>query len=136
MVPGESNPQVDQLIYQAKQDFSKGMDEDLNISVALASLFRLIKGINPFISKGHLDHKNMGRILSTLKRFDSVLQVMRFEDVDVDDETKRLIQERDLARKQKKWDVADQIREELLKRGIIVGDTKEGSWWRKIPSNS
>ena len=136
MVPGENNPQVDQLIYQAKQDFSKGMDEDLNISVALASLFRLIKGINPFISKGHLDHKNMGRILSTLKRFDSVLQVMRFEDVDVDDETKRLIQERDLARKQKKWDVADQIREELLKRGIIVGDTKEGSWWRKIPSNS
>lgn len=136
MVPGESNPQVDQLIYQAKQDFSKGMDEDLNISVALASLFRLIKGINPFISKGHLDYKNMGRILSTLKRFDSVLQVMRFEDVDVDDETKRLIQERDLARKQKKWDVADQIREELLKRGIIVGDTKEGSWWRKIPSNS
>jgi len=132
MVPGKNNPEVDQLIYQARQDFSKGMDEDLNVSVALASLFHFVKGINPFISKGHLDKNNIGRILSTLKRFDSVLQVMRFEDVDVDDEIKRLIEERDLARKQNKWDVADQIRKELLKRGIVVGDTKEGSWWKKV----
>lgn len=132
MTPGENNLEVDQLVYQLKQSFLRGMDDDLNVSVAMASLFHFVRKINSFIYRGHLNQKNIDRILNTLRQLDLIFQVMMFEKGDIDSYIHKLIQERNLARKEKRWDVADRIREELREKGIMVVDTKEGSWWRRI----
>ncbi len=131
MTPGEGSGDIDQFVYDVKHGFAQGLDDDLNISVALASVFDFVRKINPLITTGHLNRKDINRILSAMKRLDLVFQVMVFEEETVDSEIERLVEERDLARKEKRWDIADRIREELLKMGVVVVDTKGGSWWRR-----
>ena len=53
-------------------------------------------------------------------------------DTDIDDEIKNLIEKREQARKNKDYTKADQIRDELKQKGIIIEDTPAGVRWRKI----
>ena len=54
------------------------------------------------------------------------------EQVEVSDEIKKLIDEREQARKNKDFEKADKIRNELKEKGIILEDTKEGVRWKKV----
>jgi cysteinyl-tRNA synthetase len=56
------------------------MDDDLNISAGLAALFAVVKRINTLILKGELDRAGAGKVLDTLARIDTVLNLFNFED--------------------------------------------------------
>jgi cysteinyl-tRNA synthetase len=117
-------PDADQLCYDLKTGFTTAMDDDLNISRAMAAVFRTVKRINTQIQTGKLDPAGAERILEALAQIDAVLQVFEFQPAPVDPEVARLIEERQAARAARDWAQADRLREELARRGVTVRDDK------------
>ena len=130
--PGRGSEETPQFLYDVKQQFNDSMDDDLNVSAALAAIFDFIRKVNPLINSGDLSRERRDGILALFKEFDSVLQVMDFSHEELTEEIEILLQRRELARREKNWNEADEIREKLRKMGIEVIDTAFGSRWRKI----
>ncbi len=129
---GESE-ETSNLIEEMKRKFSAGLCDDLNISVALTSLFEMIKKANILISKDKMFQKDAENLISAVKLVDQVLAVLPKEETEaLTDEAKKKIEERQKARKEKNFALADRIREELLREGIILEDTKDGGVRWKI----
>ena len=123
---GRAYPELDQLLYDLKHGFTNAMDDDLNISAAMASLFKLVKRINGLLHEGKLDSQDAKNILDGFRSIDRVLNIMDFSDVTTDPDIERLIEDRQLAREQQNWPLADRIREQLRARGVKVHDKKAG----------
>jgi len=117
-------PDTDQLVYNIRNGFITAMDDDLNISAALASLFKNIKHVNLNIKNKQMDYKGAQKILEAFREIHTVLKVFNFNDLSSDPEVKRLLKERESARKEKKWEIADAIREKLEAMGFSIHDTK------------
>jgi len=101
------------------------MDDDLNISAALAAIFSMIKKINRLISEQALNQSDATKITDVFKKIDRVLNLFEFEEKTVDADIQHLIEKRDQARQQRNWDLADKIREDLVARGIAVRDREK-----------
>jgi len=121
---GQSYPDLNQLVYDIKQGLIRAMDDDLNISAAMASLFGSIKKINILALEKKIDAAGASKVLDAFRNIDAVLGFIEF-DKDVDDPTiQELIKTRKQARSEKNWELADRIRNQLRTRGIIVQDEK------------
>ena len=126
------NFNVENLLVQAEKEFSENMDDDLNISGALGALFTLIKNLNILLDEKSLYIKDREKIISYLKKFDTVLNVCTFKQEDLSEEVEAAIQERLEARKNKNFKLSDEIRDRLLKKGVVLEDTSSGTRWKKI----
>jgi cysteinyl-tRNA synthetase len=125
MKPGGSPyPELDQLLYDIKQGFVSAMDDDLNISAAMASIFKNVKKVNILVLEKKLDTSDASKILDAFCNLDAVLKIFDFEDAYDDPDVQRLIKEREQARVVKNWDLADKIRDQLKARGITIKDNK------------
>ena len=67
-----------------------------------------------------------------MERLDSILNLTKWSEADLDERACRLLEARNEARRGKRWEEADQIRQELLALGIKVVDTPEGSRWKRL----
>ena len=121
---GQGYPGLDQLLYDLKTGFTNAMDDDLNISAAMASVFQMVKKINGLLHAKKLDSAEAARIIEGFRSIDAVLNIMGFADAVCDPDIARLIKDRDKARTQKNWAAADKIREQLRAKGMIVQDRK------------
>jgi cysteinyl-tRNA synthetase len=121
---GKPYPDLDQLLYDLKQGFTSAMDDDLNISAAMASQFKMIKRINILIQQQQIDHAGAAKILEAFSSIDKILNVYDFNDSDRDAEIQELAARRSEARLNGDWDLADRLRDELLARGVVIRDTK------------
>ncbi|OQY49215.1 MAG: cysteine--tRNA ligase [Desulfobacteraceae bacterium 4572_87] len=129
------NPDLDQVLYALKQGFVTAMDDDFNVAAGLAALFRFTRDINLKVDQRGLADSDREKILTALGRINSVLGIMELEPDDADPEVEALIEKRELARSQKDWSSADDIRKEMERKGIEVIDTRDGPRWRKIEPN-
>ncbi len=129
--PGPSWRQREEEIAILKQAFTKALDNDLNISSALAALFNFVRKTNATLSTQGLSEADKEAILKTLQELNAVLNVLVFTLPEVDPEVFTLIKERERARRQKDWKRADKIRMQLAKMGIELIDTLQGTIWRK-----
>ncbi len=121
-----TSQEIDQILYDIRQGVIDAMDDDLNVSAALASIFKNIKQINAFLTKGALNEAAAAKILDAFLQIDAVLNIFDFSKPAATDSTqvRKLMQQRDQARKEKNWALADQLREQLLALGVTVVDTK------------
>ncbi|UCF93221.1 MAG: cysteine--tRNA ligase, partial [Desulfobacterales bacterium] len=119
---GRPYPELDQLLYDIKHGFVSAMDDDLNISAAMAALFNMVKKINILAAGKQIDPQGASRILDTFRRIDAVLGFLDFGPSVVDPAIQDLIQARERARRKKDWERADKLREQLRARGILVRD--------------
>jgi len=113
--------------------FGGSMDDDLNIGVALSSLFDFIREINGLLDANLVSKLEAADVGGLMMRIDDVLGVVgrvEMEDT-LPSEIDVLVQKREKARKKKKWKEADAIRSELKSMGIILEDTAQGVKWRK-----
>jgi cysteinyl-tRNA synthetase len=117
-------PELNQLLYDLKHGFISAMDDDLNISAALASIFKIVKQVNILILENRIDPDGAVQIIEEFQNIDSVLNFFDFEDKLYDPEVQRLIKARDKARLEKNWDLADKIRDQLKARGVTIKDKK------------
>lgn len=124
---GRENREVLPLLKEARIQFETAMDDDLNISPALAAIFNLASEIN----KLKLCRKDAHEVLKELGRFDEVLGLLEEEEIELDGHERELIGEREEARRNGDWERADAIRERLREKGIILGDRPGGTIWRR-----
>lgn len=125
------NLAVSESINKAIAGFESGLDNDLNISPALGSIFDFVREINAIIANQGLSEIDKNNVLTTLKRFDSVLGVIFQKDDQIDERIERLISDRIAAKKIRDFKKADQIRADLLSEGIILEDTPSGIVWKR-----
>ncbi|HEX3083673.1 MAG TPA: cysteine--tRNA ligase [Pyrinomonadaceae bacterium] len=129
--PG-SDAQIAAAIETALKDFESGMDDDLNTSIALAAIHDLTREINTALARQSLRADDQRAVLSALERIDGVLNVIGEEQTAMlDDEIQGLIDQRQEARHRRDFKRADEIRNELLQRDIILEDTKDGVRWKR-----
>lgn len=131
-VPG-SEPEVEALAGKVLVDFRESLADDLNISAALAVLFDFIREINSRLSRDLLKKEDAVRILQTVEEIDRVLAILPEQKEEaLPPELLEKIEQRQKARKEKNFALADAIREELRQQGIVLEDTKEGVRWKRI----
>ena len=139
----------DDISSQIKEKFISAMDDDFNTTIALSELFNIFKYINLKIKNSN--KSNRGIVAKTLKNivsntielynivglftqepieFINMLKNKYINALDISgDEINKLIKKRIEAKNNKDYDNADKIRNELLEKGIILNDTKEGTIW-------
>ena len=127
---GPTASEIDQLVYDLKQGFERALDDDLNISQALAALFEFTHNINRIMDSQGLDPSDRSKIEKILSGLNSVFMIMDLEQPQLSEHIDDLIRVRDAAREKRDWARADQIRGELKTRGFDVIDTKHGTTWR------
>ena len=111
--------------------FEAAMDDDFNTSDALAAIFELVKFANTNVNENSSKEFAAGLYEELFKLSDVLgLKIEKKEEI-LDKEIEDLIQERQAARKAKDFKRADEIRDELLKKGIILKDTREGVKWQR-----
>ena len=121
---GQAYAELNQLLYDIKNGFTTAMDDDLNISAAMASILKIIKQANILVLKKEIDRAGAAKIIEALGSINAVLNIFYFGDTDSDPEVQRLLNEREKARAAKNWKVADKIRDRLESRGVVVRDQK------------
>ncbi|MEK6837182.1 MAG: cysteine--tRNA ligase, partial [Nanoarchaeota archaeon] len=130
---GKKSALIKKEIAAAQAAFEKAMDDDLNISEALAAVFEFVRQINYHIDSQTIDKKSEAAALNLLQKFDTVLGVMSFAaDEKLPQELMKLIEEREKLRKLGNFVAADKIRSQLSEKGIQLDDTPEGVRWKKI----
>jgi len=129
----DSEGKVAMQIQYMSQCFCDAMNDDLNISVALAALFDFVREINNLVDAGFVSSEEAKKVFNVFMEFNSVLGVIDNVKVDVvlPSEVDVLVQKREAARRVKNWREADSIRDQLKALGIIVEDTVQGVRWRK-----
>jgi cysteinyl-tRNA synthetase len=111
--------------------FRTAMDDDLNVSAALAEVFRFIRRVNGLLAKDRVSVSGAGRALEALERINQVLVILPPEER-LAPESEALLAARDEARQKGDFERADQLRLQLLERGISVEDGREGTRWRRV----
>ncbi len=111
--------------------FKNAMEDDFNTADAISAVFELVKYANVNVTESSSKEfaKGLKELIITLS---DVLGIITEKQEEIlDDEIESLIEERQTARKTKNFARADEIRNELLAKGIILEDTREGVKWKK-----
>ena len=125
------NASAMEIVEQGEADFGAALDDDLNISNALAAVFKLLHEINLYRQKTPLTQADIELIRQSLERIDSVLNILSEPHEVLSEEERKLIDARNQARRERNWAEADRLRNLLLERGIILEDTPKGTTWKR-----
>ncbi len=129
---GLPHPKVALYLSEMEDNFFAAMDDDLNISKAMAALFNFVKKTNPILEKGQLDREQKDYIIESLGRINDIIQVLRLQECPLAPEIDRLVAEREKARGVGDWEKADGVRDELVRQGIEVMDSAKGPVWKEV----
>ena len=125
------DPDVDAVLAGTRAAFESALDDDLNVSAALAALFDLVRDVNRRIDARSLSTADAERVAGFMRDLDQVLGVLPDPDDDLDAELRAMLEEREAARSARDWAASDRLRDELADRGIAVEDTRDGQRWRR-----
>lgn len=116
---------------QYKKGFIDAMNDDLNTADAIAAIFELVRDTNSNLSEAS-PREAVKAALDLFKELTGVIGLAAKEkETDLEAEVEALIAQRQEARKNKDFALADEIRDALLAKGIILEDTREGVKWKK-----
>ena len=114
-----------------RQRFIEAMDDDLNTADALSIVFELARFMNSNVNENSTK-EFAKKVLDEFNELTSVLNIVNKKQDDMlDEEIEALIQKRTEAKKNRDFKLADEIRAELLEKGIILEDTRQGVKWRR-----
>ena len=116
-------------------EFERAMDDDLNTPKAFAALFKFVKDANTLLDKNQVDSSGAEAMVEALKRVNSVLGLLRFEEEGLPPHISKLIIEREEARKKKDFAAADRIRAQLLQEGFAIEDSPKGTSWKRVSAS-
>jgi cysteinyl-tRNA synthetase len=157
-LPGEV-PEIQAASRKAQTDYMAALANDLNTAEARAPIFDLIRAANTAIDQGRFFAGDRDAVLKVLESFDAVFDVIVDRDAEPtrralewaeqagrladvapellmrqtlsDEAVAALLAERTLAKMQRNFGRADQIRKELTDKGIVIEDSKDGVRWKR-----
>ncbi len=106
--------------------FEAALDDDLNISGALAAVFDMVHAGNKAIAEGGVTAAQAATVLALVGELDRVLAFLQPPETAVEPEVLKIVELRQEARRNRNWAEADRLREELAVRGWDVQDTPQG----------
>ena len=118
-----------------RKRWDDALRDDLNLPAAVGHLFEFIKTFNTRLESGKATLDERAAAMAMLRHANRILDVVEFPEV-VDAEVERLIAERQAARDRRDFARADEIRQQLLRMGIQLDDTKDGTRWKRLPPPS
>lgn len=119
-------------VQKARSEFEAAMDDDFNTAAALAAIHDMVREVNSLVATGDLCEAERGLVLDAIDAFDSVLGIFdRGSLQTLETEIELLIEERQEARRRRDFARSDAIRDELIERGIVLEDTKDGVRWKR-----
>lgn len=127
----EEEKKIINTVDNLESKFNDSMDDDLNTADAISVLFEVIKYANTNLTK-EVSKETLEYVLDRLNVLSEVLGLLCKKEEMLDCEIQELIDQRDQARADKDYKKSDDIRDELLEKGIALMDSKEGVTWRKI----
>ena len=111
--------------------YEAAMEDDFNTADAISAIFEMVKAANIHVTENSTAAFR-DQVLSEIIKLCDVLGIKTEKKEELlDDEIQTLIDERQAARKAKNFARADEIRDELLAKGIILKDTREGVKWSR-----
>jgi cysteinyl-tRNA synthetase len=111
--------------------FFAALDDDLNISAALAELFEQIRTTNRLMDANQLQPAQAAALLQWWEGVNQVLQIQRDEET-IPNEVQELLEQRAAARAAKDWRQSDTLRDKIAELGWAVKDTKDGQKLTKL----
>ncbi len=127
----EASQQISEQLEQYKTQFCAAMDNDFNTADAIAAIFELVRFINTNIDENST-HEDIKAAKAMLEELTGVLNIAQHSQEELlDEDIEALIAQRQEARKNKDFALADKIRDDLKEKGILLEDTKEGVKWKK-----
>ncbi len=157
--PDGLNPDIAAATEKAEHDYTAALANDLNTAEARAAIFDLVRAANSAADAGTLRSGNVTEILRVLALFDGVFAVLEDNDVEIqraalawaeregrlddadpslvatlsltDADIDALVAERTQAKKTRNFARADAIRNDLLAKGILIEDSKDGVRWKR-----
>ena len=134
---GDAHPEIVERLQVARRDFAERLSQDLNVPGGLGVMFELVKDVNVAIDKGELGRPDVERIEAVFDDFDQVLGVITLRRAEETrpgvsvEEIERLIAERKTARGRRDFAAADDIRDDLEARGVVLEDASSGTRWKR-----
>ena len=111
--------------------FEKAMEDDFNTADAISAIFEMVKLSNVKLSEESA-LEVINEFIAVIEKLCDVLGIITEKKADLlDSDIEALINERQAARKARDFARADAIRNELLEKGIILEDTREGVKWKR-----
>jgi cysteinyl-tRNA synthetase len=157
--PAGENPVVQQAAKDARAEYLKALENDLNTAEARAPIFELVRAANTAMDQDEFFAADRDAILPVLKDFDAVFEVLEDRDAEPtrralewakeaglmadvapellaaqllsDEQIEALVAERTAAKKVRNFARADAIRNELAEKGVILEDSKDGVRWKR-----
>ncbi len=128
-----SDPGIASGTASARNQFEAALDDDLNTAQGLGAMFELIREANIALSENRLREDNRREIFDFFQTIEQRLAIVPPLEsvVQGDQEIDALVARRNEARRNRDFAMSDQIRKELVDRGILIEDTKEGTRWRR-----
>ena len=128
----------DEDIRKCLDRFDDALNDDLNVSRALAEVFHALRKENQRLDAGTADGPPPGQWAAAIRRMNRVLGVFEMEEARPEEQANdgeaidALIVERREARGRRDFARADAIRDELRTQGIVLEDTPDGTVWRRL----
>jgi cysteinyl-tRNA synthetase len=119
------------LFDETRTAFEDALDDDLNISPALAAVFELVRELNRRLAARTLSTADAERVILFIRDLDRVLAIAPIAEDRLKPELQKLLDERAAARAGKDWAASDRLRTALAERGLFVEDTRDGQRWRR-----
>jgi len=127
------DPTLPQVLTDARAAFTAGLEDDLNISAALAAAFDLVRVLNGRIASRSLSTADARRGAALMRELDTVLGVLEHDaETELPSELTEMLEARVQARADRDWARSDELRDALAEAGVVVEDTPDGQRWRKV----
>ncbi len=120
------------VLEQYRGEFITCMDNDFDVPGAIGVMFSFINTCQDFLRKKVLSVENVQDILGFIDELDSVFSILSREKLDIPDDIRTLVAEREQVRKERNFKRSDEIRDELRGRGFEVEDTPDGPMVKRI----
>jgi cysteinyl-tRNA synthetase len=123
---------VGEILASATADFENALDDDLNVSAALGALFEARYALNAIAESEGLSPSDRKEILAVFEKLNQPLDILDLDEDSIpDSEIASLIEARVEARRNRDFRKSDEIRDQLLSRGIVLEDTRDGVRWKR-----
>lgn len=119
------------MVKEAERSFEEALADDLNLPQALSAVFDLVRSVHQRLDEGTAKKGSLIEVLLLFKKWNQVLGILSFEDEAIPQEVKDLAEQREVARKEKKWALSDDLRKQISAKGYVVEDSPQGAVIRK-----
>lgn len=130
-ISGNKSDSIISKVNEYKEQFLDALNDDLNTANALGVLFEFVRYINTnVLSLKSYNKEDIKHIMETFLELTEILGLIQnngHEQSTDNSKIEALIKQRETARKEKNWKLADEIRDKLIKQGVVLEDTPQGT---------